>query len=85
MALDHKNIGGNLGAGGGTRFLTYKTEDTRAEVEAAGYFNDLHLTVKVGDGILINAEDQLFQVIVLTANTAAKTVTTRTTQSEGGV
>lgn len=82
--LNHKNIGGNLGAGGGIRLLTYKTDDTRATVEGAGYFNGLYLTVKVGDTILVNSSDELLQVTVQAFDTEAHTVTAVTTMSEGG-
>ena len=85
MAFNHKAMSGNLGAGGGTRFLTYTTEDTRATVEAANYFNEAHLTVKVGDGILVSSSDEVFQVIVLTADIVGRTVTASTTMSEGGL
>lgn len=82
--LNHKNIGGNLGAGGGIRLLTYKTEDARATVAGAGYFNDLYLTVSIGDAILCNTSDELLLVTVQAVDTEAKTVTAVTTMSEGG-
>lgn len=84
MALNHKRIGGNVGAGGGIRLFTYATEDTRAEVEAAAYFNELYLTVKVGDTILVNSSDELLQVTIQAVDTDAHTVTAVTTMSEGG-
>ena len=59
MALNNKALGGNLGAGNVVRFMTYKTDDSRATVEGAGYFDDLYLTVKENDTILVNSSDEL--------------------------
>lgn len=84
MAFNRKSMSGNLGAGGGTRFFTYGTPDDRATVEGAGYFNEAHLTVKVGDGILVQADDGLFQVVVNAVDVVGKTVVAVTTMSEGG-
>ena len=85
MALDIKKLSGNIGAGGGTRFLTYSTSDDRNAVEAAGYFNALYLTVKAGDAILVNAVDEAMLVSITNTDTVAKTVTFKTTMSEGGL
>ena len=85
MAFNNKVMSGNIGAGGGTRLFTYATPDDRATVETAGYFNELHLTVKSGDAILVKAVDEAMLVSITKTDITAKTVLHKTTMSEGGL
>lgn len=85
MPLNIKAVSGNIGAGNTSRLMNYLTDDDRATVEGAGYFNEMYLTVKENDTILVNSSDELFQVIVKEADIVAQTVTTQTTMSEGGL
>lgn len=55
MAFIMKNfqpIGGQSRIGDAPQIWSYKTEDTAATVDTAGYFNAVHQLLRVGDVIL---------------------------------
>lgn len=56
MTFDLANFGfGNL-AQAAPALHTYKTTDTAATINTAGYFNDLAEQLRVGDGIYVFAD-----------------------------
>lgn len=77
MALDRKNLSGNVGAGSNAAGLfTFRdTASTKAQIAASGYFNTVTDSVANGDFILANGSDGSV-VLAVTSATGAATVTT---------
>ena len=52
------------GSGNSVRVWGYTTTDAGANVDTAGYFNDLADTLKAGDKIIVNSGDIMGDVFV---------------------
>lgn len=71
MAFTNSSFSGPSTSSGAPRIFTYRTNDTEAVIEGAGYFNSKVNELAVGDMIFIHADadgTQSFELTYVTAN-----------------
>lgn len=75
MALALQNLENHSSSGGGTKLFTYRTtDDNKAAVKGAGYFNDAADLLAVGDRILIHCTDADFDCHVSAISSGVVTI-----------
>lgn len=86
--LRNSSLPVRLGNGRSVRFLNYATNDTKAEVMAAGYFNDARLDLSVGSIIEVSHDNDgtpAFHRLMVNAVPSSGNITTSDiTSGQGG-